>query len=161
MILAETEFEYRDRLTKESSEVSTPEDLQKFVQGLLDSPSDYSSCVYKVAAAGNAAAQLMASKLGITGFQASMVFWELNRMGGWIPTPGPARLVDYENLMYPQYRSKFNSITPSTWKWIQEQVKDKLKEFREGEITAVDSVIIHWKQIEAGNVPFGLVVQDR
>jgi hypothetical protein len=67
----------------------------------------------------------------------------------------PLRLLNYENLLYPQYEDKFEKIiSKDTWEWLQKEAKKKLKE------RAHPIVKKHWKNIVAGNIPFGFKVED-
>lgn len=120
-----------------------------------DYEHDYGTCVYAAAAAAQAAYNYVAHVEGMTVFQMSCVMWELVRdlHSG---DGSPLRLVDYENLLYPQYAYKFQpTISTETWEWAQEKAMKNLAE-RE----ACKEVRDHWKDIASGLVPFGLTVVD-
>lgn len=135
-----------------------PEDVASFIKELLAAEHTYSSCVYATAGAALAAGHLMASRLGITGFQAGCVMWEFVRE--WLDLDGVVRLVQYRDMLYPQYESKFaKAITPDVWEDLQSEARKLLaKERRNG---ASSPVVAHWQSIVDGRVPFGYEVRDR
>jgi hypothetical protein len=78
----------------------TGEELAGYIRGLVDRPHDYGTCVYAMSMAATAAYNYVARRLGVTGFQASCADMDiLRRTRGW----EWGRLVDYSNLLYPQY----------------------------------------------------------
>lgn len=95
---------------------------------------------------------------GITGFQAGCLMWEMVKKYGMYPEGTPLRIVDFSNLLYPQYASKFNSITPETWSWAQSEAKKKLAEADAERWHP--NVISHLRSVADGKVPFGLKVVD-
>lgn len=79
----------------------TPEDLLGYISALVDRPHDYGTCVYAMSMAAEAAFNYVASKLGVTGFQASCADMDiLRRIRG---IKGGFRIACTENLLYPQY----------------------------------------------------------
>lgn len=132
----------------------TIEKLPAFLNKLANFKHDYGSIVVALGAAATGAAWAMEHSPtgGITGFQASGVTWEF--IMGWDCTKRskPLRLVDYEDLCYPQYEGDFRTIGPVTWKWVRERAETLLKETP----NAAPEVIAHWKNITEGYVPFGL-----
>jgi len=142
---------------KEAREIKTPEALAEFAQRILNLDHDYGTCVRAVAAVAVAGAWLGAKVQGITGFQAGCVMWDFVRYWHDSGEHKPRRLVDYSNMLYPQYDHDFErTITADTWKWLQEQAATNLKE-RE-EVGSTDWA--HWKSIVAGTVPFGYAVKE-
>jgi hypothetical protein len=137
----------------------TPEELSEFARHLLeDYQHDYGTACHATAALALAGARLVSHMQGLTGFQAGAVMWEF--MKQWIPLDGPVRLLDYENLLYPQYEHEFErTITPDTWEWVQGRARELLAE-EEGETLISGAVVDHWRSIAAGNVPFGLTVRE-
>jgi hypothetical protein len=132
--------------------------LPGFLAELAEHRHDYNSIVYAVAAAALAASHALDQSPNgdITGFQAGVVFWEF--YGEWLHERGPARIVKFEDMLFPQYESRFQkTITSDTWKWIQEEAAKKLSE-QNGPIHG--DVENHWRSIVAGCVPFGYVVSD-
>jgi hypothetical protein len=134
----------------------TLEKLPAFLEKLVSHKHDYGTICRAIAAAGVAAAYAVekSPQGGITGFQASCIMWDL--ITGWDEGKEgkPIRLVDYEDMLYPQYAHKFRSITPETWAHLQAKAKEKLATSP----TAAARVVAHWKSIAAGEVPFGYTV---
>jgi hypothetical protein len=134
----------------------TAETLPAFVAHLLnDYHHDYGTICHAVAAAALAGAMAVEhdpAQGGITGFQAGAVMWEFLRV--WDRIDCPARLVKYEDLLYPQYDERFREISASTWKWAQERAASLLAGGG-----AHPAVRAHWESIVGGTVPFGLRVE--
>ncbi len=81
---AKTEAEMRD------AEVTLPrtfEELNSYINSLVEREHNYSTCVYAVSMASEAAFNYVASKLRITGWGLKSGF----------------RIINYEHLLYPQY----------------------------------------------------------
>lgn len=138
----------------------TLETLPAFLQDLASYGHDYGTICHALGAAAVAAANAMnhAPCGGITGFQAGFVMWGFVRHWKHESNKCGMRLVDYDNMLYPQYESKFvaKTITPSVWKAIQEQAQANL----DNEYSAHPDVIAHWKSIVRGKVPFGYKVRE-
>ena len=120
---------------------------------------DYGTMIHAVAACALAAAWAACSEedTGLSGFQAGFVMWDFIK--NWTKTGNKCglRLVDYDDMLYPQYEHKFGKVIDKvTWKSIQEEAKKKI----EKEAYACDKVIDHWKRIAEGQVPFGYRVVD-
>jgi len=139
------------------AKAQTLETLPAFVKELSEVEHDYNTICYAVAAAAVGAAWAVerSPSGGITGFQAGAIMWEF--MDAWNGVKTPARLLKFEDALYPQYADKFNSISPDTWKWLQEEACKRLEAKEE---TAAASVVAHWKSIRDGQVPFGLQVRE-
>lgn len=147
-----TEFEYRDQIYKKAADVKTKDDLDAVLTEIRTHAHDYSTIVYGCAAAMKAAFNYInrSDAGGITGFQAGCLGWEIIKEFMFIK--GPARLVDYENMLYPQYQRKFSkTITPDTWEHLQKKAKELIGEER----NVHPDVLAHWKSIAAGDIPFG------
>lgn len=81
------------------------EELGEYVQGLVDRPHSYGTCVYAMSLAAVAAFNYVARELGVTGFQASCADLDILRQTrGW--TWG--KVLDYNKLLYPQYLNHEN-----------------------------------------------------
>lgn len=139
--------------------------LPEFLRELTeDYVHDYGTICHAIAAAAVAAAWAVERSPvgGITGFQAGAIMWEFLTHWQTEYRDKPLRLLDYGNLLYPQYRDRFTGISPATWTWVQQQAAEELaaEEMRQPH-QAANSVVDHWRSIVAGNVPFGLrVVED-
>ena len=69
-------------------------------------------------------------------------------------------MVNYENMLYPQYSRKFDqTITAETWKWLQDQAAERLANDESAPVAA-PAVAAHWRSIVDGTIPFGHHVKD-
>lgn len=136
----------------------TVETLPSFIKHLTeDYRHDYGTICHAVAAAGIAAmtAVNQSPKGHVTGFQAGAIIWKVIRNWGTFGK-GPLKMVDFENMLYPQYADKFDkTISKSTWEWLQKEAKEKVKDD-----CAHRDVIAHWQLIVDGVVPFGYRVEE-
>ena len=67
------------------------------------------------------------------------------------------KLVNYDNMLYPQDSDHFEkTISSDVWNKIQAQAKELLAETT----NAHPVVRAHWQSIVDGQVPFGYVVKD-
>lgn len=152
-----SESELRDQLTAKFADVKL-ENLMDFMDFALNREHDYGTICVAIGACAVAAAKAAdrSEHGGITGFQAGAIFWEFVR--GWNTfDEGPKRMVQYANMLYPQYAEKFaQTIDPATWKWLQEKAASNLVE----NPNAHENVIAHWTSIANGVIPFGYSVSD-
>lgn len=135
---------------KENPWPKTRIELDAFLDELdLDEDSHtYGSCVYAMSLAAVAAYNLVASLLGVTGFQAGCAKMDvLKRLGGY---KRGFQVLDMNNLMFPQYLTddKFPTIeslmrNPNIRKQLRHDATLKLKE----ETQAHEDVIQHWKML--------------
>lgn len=139
----------------------TLDKIPEFMRHLAeDYGHDYGTICHAIAASAIAAASAMDSSAagGITGFQTGAVMWEF--ISHWMHYEGkPLRLINYQDMLYPQYREKFLQISAETWKWLQEEAK-KLIATAEPDGYCHPDVERHWKSIAAGVVPFGYAVEQ-
>ena len=152
------EFKIRDELTVKRKEIKTFDDLVVFLKDVRDNYGNgYGEAPRAMAQAALAVAWYLSSEFGITGFQAGFVMWDF--IQGWTKTHNKCglKLVDYDDMLYPQYDYKFEkTISSSVWESLQKQAKKNL----ESNKYAADRVIAHWKSIADGNVPFSYTVID-
>jgi hypothetical protein len=138
-----------------------PESIDKFIEELhANYNHDYGTICHAMSAVAVQAARKFnkGDQGGITGFQAGAVMWEFIKK--FMHLEGPMKLVQYENMLYPQYFSKFDQvISTDVWKYLQEQAAKKIQEHLEDKNVHPD-VLIHWQKIVDGHVPFGYVVQN-
>lgn len=137
----------------------TMEDLPAFMDKMMNGYiHDYGTACHAVSACAIAAAWAAADKEGITGFQAGFVMWDF--ILNWTKTHNECglRLIDYDDMLYPQYEYKFNNQTISSDNW--ERIQAKAKENLEKNPDACPDVIQHWQSIVNGSVPFGYSVSD-
>ena len=133
----------------------TIETLPAFMEEVMSMDHTYESIVTAIAMCAVAAAWAANNHPngGITGWQASFVMWEF--VGHWMNKQDSAgmKLVDFDDMLYPQYNYKFNdrTISASTFEALQEKAKNLLETSK----YASKEVKAHWKSIVAGTVPFG------
>ena len=150
--------------------VKTVADLTEFVRHLTeDYRHDYGTICHAVAAAALAAAKTVdrSPSGGITGFQAGAIMWEFIRH--WIKKEGPLRLIEYQEMLYPQKEDHFRTISKSTWEWLQKEARELLDGRKNrnpdgsvfsDSVDAHPEVTAHWKSIAAGTIPFGYTVKE-
>jgi hypothetical protein len=141
------------------------ETLPEFMNHILnDYCHDYGTICHAISACALAAAWAANSsdQGGITGFQSSAVMWDFVRQWAYKNNKTSLRIIDYDNMLYPQYKSYFENktIDQSTWKALQNEAKRRLDEIDSGKEPAADSVISHWKSIVNGVVPFGYKIRN-
>jgi hypothetical protein len=145
----------------QASQVSNMKDLQLLYSILFeeDYEHDYGTIVHAISAfmkgAFNAANR--SKQGGITGFQASFIGWSMVSEFLSYDEEVGARLIDYGNLLYPQYWENFLPRIPNgVWQRAQEKAKRLLEE---NDIEKISPhVLQHWKKIANGEVPFGLTI---
>lgn len=98
---------------------------------------------------------------GITGFQAGAVGWQF--LKGWgAPEVGEtgSRLLNYDNLLYPQYDYTFQPTIPKgTWELLRAKAKEKIEELGEDRDIS-RAVLARWRSIAAGTIPAGFEISD-
>lgn len=155
-----TEKEYKDYIYEKANKVKTKKDLDALLKEVINNKElDYGKIVYAMSACMIATSRYidMSKVGGITGFQASFVGWEMVREFMIYDNKTSLRIVNYDDMLYPQYEMEFKkTISQNTWKSLQKQAKIKLKESPD----ASPKVIEHWKSIIEGKVPFGYKVEE-
>lgn len=139
----------------------TEKTLPEFVRKLTeDYGHDYGTIVHACAAAALAAAHAIdhSPAGGISGFQAGAIMWEFIRH--WQSLEDHAlRLIDYDNLMFPQYKDSFTKISQGTWDHVVKKTKENLEDTKAANLHP--DVLAHWQAIAEGTVPFGLQVEGK
>ena len=138
-----------------------PEDFSEFFREMTeDYINDYGTVCHAMAAVGLAAMFALnnseGSRGGITGFQAGCVMWQIIRHMNYESNKCGLRLLDMDELLYPQYEHKFTAISKDTWDAIKKEAQNRLLERG----TAHPDVVTHWESIVNGKVPFGLRIED-
>lgn len=148
----------------EQARKQTIETLPDFMNHVMgDYVHDYGTICHAVSACAMAAifAADNHENGGITGFQAGFVMWDIIRQLNFRSNKCGMKLVDYDDMLYPQYESRYDkTISPDIWKSLQESAKDKIKEDEEDGGFASPRVVQHWKSIVNGTVPFGYKVKE-
>ena len=152
------EFEAKEQLQKERRNIQTFDDLVTFLQNVKDNyNTGYGTAPRAIAQAALATAWYLSSEFGITGFQAGFVMWDFIRDWNYSHNECGMKIVDYDNMLYPQYDDYFKkTISKDTWAALQKEAAKNLKDSE----CAADRVIEHWQSIVDGKVPFGYVVKN-
>ena len=152
------EFEVREQLQNERKNIKTFEDLVSFLQKVKENcNTGYGTAPRSIAQAALATAWYLSTDFGITGFQASCVMWDFIRDWLFPSNKCGMKIVDYDDMLYPQYWDKFEqTITKDTFEALQVAARKNL----EDKTQAHPSVIAHWQSIADGKVPFGYVIKD-
>ena len=152
-----TEKEFRDKyyqLVKNQ----TIETLPKFIEGMMGENHNYGSVCCAVTAAALAAAWAANHHKngGITGFQGGAIMWEFIQQWRYTNNKCGLKIINYDDMLYPQHGYKFTEkkISKDCWAGLQRLAKEKINEGH-----AVQSVLSHWGSIVDGVVPFGYSVK--
>lgn len=142
----------------------TLETLPEFLRHLIeDYEHDYGTICHALSAGAIATMWAMNNhpQGGITGFQAGAVLWGVIKNWSYRSNKTGLRLVDYDDLLYPQYEYKFSkTISSDTWALLQKQAQERLDKNAVDAFGAADIVVNHWKNIVAGVLPFGFKIKD-
>ena len=136
--------------------------LPEFIRHVMnDYAHDYGTVCHAISACAVATAwacnEMEGACGGITGFQAGFIMWNFIRHWTYTNNKCGMKILDYDNLLYPQYGYKFEkTISKETWGAVQTHAKSLLSE----RIDAHPAVIAHWKSIVDGNLPFGFKIGD-
>jgi hypothetical protein len=154
----ENEFAVRDELREKRKDIKSFEELVSFLEYVKDNcNTGYGTAPRSMAQAALAVAWYLSSEFGITGFQAGFVMWDFIMDWHCSDNKCGMKFVNYDDMLYPQHDYKFEkTISSDTWKSLQEQAAERLKE----RTYAHPDVIFHWQSIVDGNVPFGYSVKD-
>ena len=138
-----------------------PDDFPEFFRELTeDYEHDYGTVCHAMAAIGLAAMWAFnkseGARGGITGFQAGCVMWEVIRHMNYENNKCGLRLLDMDDLLYPQYEHKFTAISKDIWDAVKKEARKRLLERG----AAHPDVVAHWESIVNGKVPFGLRIED-
>lgn len=135
------------------------ENLQQWITDNMEKyKHDYGTIVHFIAACSLATFNALASEAGISGFQAGAVMWQIIRGIEFRNNKTGLRIINYDDMLFPQYEDKFTkrTISKKMFETMQEEAKKKLEESG----TAHENVIAHWKSIVAGQVPFGYSLEE-
>ena len=138
-----------------------PDDFPEFFRELTeDYEHDYGTVCHAMAAIGLASMWAFnnseGARGGITGFQAGCVMWEVIRHMNYEDNKCGLRLLNMDDLLYPQYEHKFTAISKDTWDAVKKEAQKHLLERG----AAHPDVVAHWESIVNGKVPFGLRIED-
>jgi hypothetical protein len=155
------ELKLKDEWYKEARE-QTLETLPAFMKKVLDVPDhDYGTicCAVAACALGAARAADNHPNAGITGFQAGRIMWDF--VIEWLHIDGPARLVQYYDMLYPQYEHKFvdKTINKSAADWLRDRARKELAEGPERLADINPDLKKHWELLAEGRLPWGYRVE--
>ena len=113
-----------------------PDNFPEFFRELTeDYEHDYGTVCHAMAAIGLAAMWAFnkseGARGGITGFQAGCVMWQVILHMNYENNKCGLKLLDMDNLLYPQYEYKFRTIDEKTWRALQKEVRKKISESKE------------------------------
>lgn len=139
----------------------TIETLLDFINHMMgDYDHDYGTVCHAIAACAMAAIHVADNHPvngGITGFQASHTMWQIVRQMMYKDNKTGLRLLNYDDMLYPQYEYKFEkTISRSIFEELQKVARENL----ESNESAHPKVIAHWQSIVDGNVPFGYTIKE-
>ena len=158
-----SEEQHLEKIWFEEATEQTIETLPQFVNHIMnDYDHDYGTICHAIAACSLAAAWAanQHEQGHITGLQASFVMWDFIKEWMYSGNQSGLRIVDYDDMLYPQYENKFDKvISKETFKSIQKAAQERLDEVKQGREAHPD-VIKHWESIVAGNVPFGYKIKE-
>lgn len=157
------EEEHLEKEWFEEAKKQTIETLPNFINHIMNNyEHDYGTICHALSACalGAVYAANHHEQGGITGFQAGFVMWDFIREWMYSRNKTGLRIVDYDDMLYPQYEEKFDKvISKRTFEGIQKVAQERLDELKNGN-TAHPYVIKHWKSIVSGNVPFGYRIKE-
>lgn len=135
---------------KDLREVSVPfprseRDLQRILEALTTRQHDYGTCVYAMSIAALASFNYVSSVLGCTGFQAGCA--DLDFLKRTRHLKHGFQIVNYENLLYPQYIDKFPTRSQILRDNIDEIGKAAEQKLAETDDRVHPDVKRHWEDL--------------
>ena len=124
------EMKVHEQWYKEAREM-TLDKLQEFLRHLTeDYQHDYGTICHAISAGAVATARAIdhSSAGGITGFQASFVMWGFIQHWIYDSNKCGLRLLTMDDLLYPQYAHKFQTISRETFETVQKEAEKLLAE---------------------------------
>lgn len=132
-------------------------DLDRFIEKMNGFEHDYGTMCHATVAVILASAWSMAKENGITGFQAGLIMLVFLREWKFRNNYAGLKIVDYDNMLYPQYEDKFEKIiTKETFEALQKQAAERLEKASDNVNL---EVMAHWRDIVNGKIPFGYEVE--
>jgi hypothetical protein len=146
-----------DSWYKRAREV-TPETFGDFINELLHGYDlDYGAKIHAAAACSIAMFNACSDIFSFSDFQGSasaiQILYKLN----YPCNKTGIRVIDYDDMLYPQYEDRFRSIRRDTWEYLRKRADELIAERQS---TADPSVLHHWMNISFGGVPFGYYISD-
>lgn len=152
----QTEKEMREA---EVPTFETLTELNQYIDGLVFRDHDYGTCVYAMSMAATAAFNYVASRLGVTGFQASCADLDIIRRTRRID--GPFMLVKAKDSLFPQYdtRKEVDDFLNSAKQWLSDEAKKELANMAECNAAVHPNVAAHWREL-ANAAPDSTATRD-
>lgn len=162
------EFKVRDELREMRSKIKTFDELVAFLSKVKNEYNyGYGEAPRAIAQAALATAWYLSSEFGITGFQAGAIMWDFIVDWRFTSNKCGLRIVDFDELLYPQYRYKFEhtNIPVDVWNKVQEEAKRLVADVdmnsnNEHYVMPCESVYKYWKQLAAGKIPHNCKISD-
>lgn len=158
------EFTTKQELKDKRKNIKSFNDLVEFLKDVDEHYNiGYGDAPRAIAQAALATAWYLSGRFGITGFQAGATLGDfIEDWSGIGNITNCVKLVDYDNLLYPQYEHRMTdkSISSDVWRKVQKAAKDFLSEFSESKTFVHPDVVNHWRSIVDGKVPFGFCIKD-
>lgn len=153
--------DYKKEIMELSTEITSIDDLPEVCHKILDGYyHTYSTIVDAIGACCIAAvcAADRSEQGGITGFQAGAVMWYFIRNFMYHGNEVGLRIVDYDDMLFPQYEDKFEKTIP---RHIFESLQKVAKEKLENKVHHAHPLVVeHWQSIVDGKVPFGYTIEE-
>ena len=150
-----------DEYMEAAKKVETEGELIEFIKVIKSQDHTYDTIVHACYAAMKAAFNVVnkGPQGGISGFQAGFIGWMAVQDFMSFSKDAPLRILDYSNLLFPQYSDKFEkTINQETWDQLQKKAKENLTKNIEH---TNGRVLAHWQSIADGNLPFGFQVKEQ
>lgn len=146
-----------------AKKIQNSQELKDFIDELNKKYShDYGTICHFIAAAAVGAANAVqhGPQGGITGFQAGCIMWSI--IDGWgVWGSGPKQVIEWENLLYPQYDYKMpRSVTRRTFDHLQKKAKEGLNREQDRKGTMSAKVLERWTLVAEGRLPPGMEVRE-
>lgn len=156
-VTKENEFDAKKTLQEERRSINSLDELVEYIKNVKDNYNiGYGTAPRAIAQAALATAWYLSKEFGITGFQAGCVMWDFITDWSYTNNKCGLKIVDYDNMLYPQYNYKFQkTISLDTYEALQKAARENLENTKYAHI----DVVKHWQYIADGNVPFGYVVE--
>ncbi len=155
--ISEDNKEIIDSWYKRASEV-TPETFGDFINELLHGYDlDYGASIHAAAACTIAMFIACDDIFSLSGFQSSASIMQVLYKLNYPCNKTGIRVIDYDEMLYPQYKDKFRSIPRNIWELLRKRASELIDEDKS---IANPSVLHHWKGVSSGIVPFGYYISD-
>lgn len=137
--------------------IETIEEFSAFAKELLEETEhDYGTVCHAIGALAIAAGWMGSHIQGITGFQAGFVMWDFIKQWNFRTNKCGLRIINYDDMLYPQFRDEFEKTLPADRFKIMQKVA--AEHLANGKMhPAVEQ---HMRNIVAGVVPFGYTLTD-